>query len=259
MSAATFEMTIDGRAVPACEGDSVLAAARAAGAEVPTLCFLEGLPGYGACRLCVVEVRPPDAAPSNGRGKVVASCAHPASPGLVVRTSTREVDLVRRTVIDLLLARCPESDEVQRMARRLGVEGTSFPPDAARDRCVLCGACVRVCAEVGPRAISAAGRGPAREVVTPFREPSSACIGCLSCARACPTGNIAFEAEDGRVRVWGREFERVACRKCGRAGATREQIAWYAKRHGWDEATLSLCEACKRAETARVFFGLMRL
>ncbi len=253
----TFDITIDGKRARAAEGLSVLDVAREAGADIPTLCFLEGLPGYGACRLCMVEVAPPSG--SNGRAKIVASCAHPASPGLDVRTKTREVDLVRRMVMDLLLARCPDSDEVRRMASRLGVERSSYAPDSRADKCVLCGTCVRVCAQVGPRAISSAGRGPSREVVTPFREPSSACVGCLSCAKACPTANIAYEADDGRVRIWGREFEKVACPKCGRLGGTREQVAYYAKRYGWDEATMALCDACKRAETAKTFFGLMKL
>ncbi len=253
----TFDVTIDGKAVPACEGDTVLQAARTAGVDIPTLCFLEGLPGYGACRLCVVELVPPDKAPGT-RGKIVASCATAASPGLEVRTRTREVDLVRRTVMDLLLARCPESAEVRQMAASLGVERSSFAPDTRGDKCILCGTCVRVCDRVGPRAISAAGRGPSRAVGTPFGEPSADCIGCLSCAKACPTGNIAYEA-NGSVKIWGRAFERVACPGCGAPGGTREQIAWYAKRYGWDEATMSLCDACKRAETSRVFFGLMRL
>ena len=61
------------------------------------------------------------------------------------------------------------------------------------------------------------------------------------------------------MRIWGREFERVACPKCGRPGGTWDQIRYYAKVHGWDEATMSLCDACKRAETAKTFFGLMRL
>ncbi len=254
----TFDMRIDGKPARAAEGLTVLDVAREAGADIPTLCFLEGLPGYGACRLCVVELAPQNGSPT-GRGKIVASCAHAASPGLDVRTRTREVDLVRHTVMDLLLARCPESDEVRQMASRLGVERSSYAPDARHDKCVLCGTCVRVCAQVGACAISAAGRGPSREVVTPFREPSTACIGCLSCAKACPTKNIAFEADNGRVRIWGREFEKVACPKCGRLGGTRDQIAFYAKRHGWDEATMSLCDACKRAETSMTFFGLMRL
>jgi len=261
---AGFEVTIDGRKARAREHETVLAAARRAGVEIPTLCALEAMPGFGACRLCVVEVSQgggngASAEAAAGPGKIVASCAHPASPGLVVRTRTERVDVVRRTVMDLLLARCPESAEVRRMAASLGVERTSFEPDRGRDLCILCGTCVRVCAEVGPRAISAAGRGPAREIATPFGKESAACIGCLACARSCPTDNIAFEDDGAHRRIWGRTFERASCPGCGRRGAvTREQIAYWVRERGWEEDLLSLCDSCKRERTSRVFFGIMR-
>ncbi|MBI4617854.1 MAG: (2Fe-2S)-binding protein [Planctomycetes bacterium] len=256
----SFDLAIDGRTVPARPGETLLAAARRAGIEVPTLCFLDGLRGYGACRLCAVEVSPGGSkVPANGGGKIVASCAHPAAPGLDVRTRSDRLDRIRRGILDLLLARCPASGEVKEMADRFGVRGTSFPPDLDRDRCILCGTCVRVCEAVGPRAISAAGRGPGRLIATPFGEPSPDCIGCLSCAKACPTKNIAATDDGLRRTIWGRSFERVPCPGCGKPGATAEQIAYYVKTYGWEEETLVLCDACKRAKTTRTFFGLMRM
>jgi NADH dehydrogenase/NADH:ubiquinone oxidoreductase subunit G len=115
-------LDINGRKVEAQNGDTLLAAARRAGVQIPTLCHYEGLPPSGACRMCVVEVE--------GQRGLVPSCAFPAAAGMKVRThSPRAVD-ARRTLVELLLANHPDDClycarngecQLQDLAAQLGV------------------------------------------------------------------------------------------------------------------------------------------
>src|ERR1700693_1400224 len=90
-------VTINGKVVPAAEGQSVLLAARAAGITIPTLCFHPDLSVSGSCRLCLVEI--------NGRQGQVASCSQPVSDGMVIQTETPSLTASRRFVLELLLLR----------------------------------------------------------------------------------------------------------------------------------------------------------
>jgi predicted molibdopterin-dependent oxidoreductase YjgC len=210
MSRASGEVRFlaDGRELAGVRGESLLAALRRAGIQVPSLCFLEKLPAYGACRLCLVEIR---------RGKktrLATSCDHPVLEGLEVRTDTEAVVRHRRVVLELLWARAPRVPAIQALAREHGVETGRFEPrppaaDEAEDRCILCGLCVRVC-RVGARAeaLALAGRGRGKRLgARPFGELPEACIGCGACAWVCPTGAICMEPEAvSRLRGrWGAE------------------------------------------------------
>ena len=109
-----------------------------------------------------------------------------------MRVDSEKAVRVRRGVMQLLLARSPESAELKELAARMGVTGTPYPTVTESQRnCVLCGLCVAACEEaIGASAIGFAGRGVERLVAAPFRAPSEACIACGACAAVCPVGTI---------------------------------------------------------------------
>ncbi len=176
------KLKIDGREVEVPEGTMILEAARMLGIEIPTLCFHEALKPYGACRLCVVEV-----GAGSARGStLVASCVFPVREGLEVNTASDDIKAVRYGLIELLLARCPESRQIKELAEKYGV---AKPPFRPRDHsCILCGLCVRACDEiVGARAIDFSSRGQTLDVSPPLQSPSATCIACGTCTTVCPT------------------------------------------------------------------------
>jgi ferredoxin len=105
-------------------------------------------------------------------------------------------------------------------------------------------------------AIASISRGAGREIAPPFREPPPACVGCLACAEICPTGHIRYDTNDRTRTIWGRTFDMVRCRTCGRASITRAQAAREIERHGVPAADVELCDACKRRQTAATFASL---
>jgi predicted molibdopterin-dependent oxidoreductase YjgC len=120
------------------------------------------------------------------RSRIVAACDYPVLAGIEVRTASEPVLAIRRQVVRLLLARAPDAPVLLELARRLGVQ--ALEPAAPPDGCILCGLCVRVCAEaVGAHALGFGARGSARRVGTPFEDLSPACVGCGACDWICPT------------------------------------------------------------------------
>ncbi len=179
------QLTIDGQQVEVEEGQTVLDAANLLGVEVPTLCHHRAIPPAGACRICVVEVT------GGGRPGLVPACAYPAQEGLEIQSESERVVASRRMTIELLLARSPEAAELQELAKRYAVRDDLPLTTRQDDKCIMCGLCVRVCAEIiGPAATCFSGRGPDREVSTPYKQLSDVCIGCGACAYLCPTGAI---------------------------------------------------------------------
>jgi NADH dehydrogenase/NADH:ubiquinone oxidoreductase subunit G len=203
-----IQIIIDGHMVQVDKGTPVLQAARKAGIAVPTLCYHEALKPYGSCRLCMVEIV------QNKQRRLVTSCNFPAETGMEVFTDTDGVKQVRRHVVELLLARCPEVPMVQTMARRMGIEKTGFKKIEAK-KCILCGLCVCFCEEVaGASAIGLSNRGTEREVTTPFKSSSDTCIGCGSCTYICPTGCIEMvpdEKASGRRKMNMGDLSLVPC------------------------------------------------
>ena len=152
MKTETITLTIDGYEVEVEPGQTVLSAAKKLGIWIPTLCHHDALEPQGACRLCLVEIE------IQGRKRLMASCAYPASDGLKVFTDTENVIENRKIVAELLLARCSEDDHVKELCEKIGV--TDTPYKKRTEACVLCGLCVRMCNErmkVG--AINFMGRG----------------------------------------------------------------------------------------------------
>jgi NADH dehydrogenase/NADH:ubiquinone oxidoreductase subunit G len=181
---------IDGHLVEVDKGATIINAAKKAGVFIPTLCYHEALKPYGACRLCIVEVV------QNRQRRLVTSCNYPAEAGMEVLTDTLKVRQMRRMIVELLLARCPEMPAVQILARRMGIEISGFRKRETKE-CILCGLCVRFCEEVvGASAIGLSNRGTEREVSTPFKAASDVCIGCGSCTYICPTGCIGMVADE---------------------------------------------------------------
>ncbi len=174
---------IDGKDVVAREGMTVLDAAREAGIDIPTLCHHEKLEPYGGCRLCIVE------AESRGRTQLVASCVYPVERDLVVRTGSERIDRIRRTLVELLLARAPDSPPLVELARELGASRDRFQPDASF--CIHCGLCVRYCAEVkGLHAVGFVDRGPKKEISFVPEIAAKECRACKECFPLCPTSYL---------------------------------------------------------------------
>lgn len=195
-------LTIDGREIGAEEGWTVLMAAQNVGIEIPTLCYHEALSSSGACRLCSVEVTT-----KRGRNRVVASCLYPVEEGLNVQTNSEKIRRLRRGLMELLVARCPNSQKIQDMARQMGVREPRFRLEG--EDCILCGLCVRVCQEISEaKAISAVNRGIKKEIAAPFYDLAESCIGCGGCAYVCPTG--AIRIEDNKICLGDRVFKELS-------------------------------------------------
>lgn len=173
-------LQIDGIQVKAKEGMTVLEAAHGAGIRIPTLCHHEELEPYGACRICMVEVD------ARGRAMLVAACLHPVEPALVVRTRSEKVDRVRKALLELFLAHAPDSPALQDLAREYGADKARYEKEASF--CILCGLCVRYCAEVKKKnAVGFIDRGARREINFIPEIASRECWKCKECFPLCPT------------------------------------------------------------------------
>ncbi len=165
------------------EGTTLLEAARFLGFPIPTLCYMEGLSPYGACRLCVVEIGEGD------RARLVSSCTYPVEEGLKVRTASARVLRARKMILELLLASCPQSKVIQDLASAHQI--TRQPFHQEHEDCILCGLCVRMCEEqMMAKAIGFRGRGEKRTIGTPFDVKSDVCRLCGGCIYVCPACSL---------------------------------------------------------------------
>ncbi len=233
-------LIINGKKITAQEDTMILEAARAAGIDIPTLCAHESVSRSGACRLCVVEMR------KGNRSKIVTSCLYPVEEGIVVETKNERVLNVRRLVLELLLARNPESDVIADLAKKLSVTPQPrFTMDTDKGKCILCRSCVRVCEEVvGVSAIGLSRRGSQKTVGPPYNEESAVCIGCGACAFICPTGHIEMETTEDKRIIWGRTFKMKTCDVCGRYFAPEDQLKYISKITGVPLKELAVCMDC---------------
>jgi bidirectional [NiFe] hydrogenase diaphorase subunit len=173
-------LKINGLDVTVEEGTTVLEAAKFLGFPISTLCYLEGLSPYGACRLCVVEIG------EGPKTKLVSSCTYPVEEGLSVRTGSARVMQARKMILELLLASCPQSKIIQDLASAYDIRQQRFRQE--HEDCILCGRCVRVCEEqMMAKAIGFRGRGEKRSLGTPFDKNSEVCRQCGACMYVCPT------------------------------------------------------------------------
>ncbi len=242
------QIIVDGRRLKCEEGETILEVCNRNNIEIPALCYHESLEPWGACRLCTVEISHPK---WPGWKDYVTSCMYPIRDGLVVGTNTPRVRRIRATLLDLLLARCPNSDVIQKLAEEYGVEETSYEPRVDGDNCILCGLCVRVCEEViGASAIGTANRGIFKEISKPLKEPPEACIGCGACAYVCPTNVIPIVETPTHRIIWDRSFEMLQCKECGKAHITKAQRDWLIEKNDLPEDYYDLCDECKRKAVA---------
>ncbi len=226
---ARIKMIIDGIEITAREDATVLEAARDAGIYIPNLCADRDLEPFGACRLCLVEV--------DGEAQLPTACTLPVAEGMVVRTDTERLNTIRRRIVQLLLSDHPsdcllcaknQRCELQAVAAYLGVAQQPFRklerepivdhsnPFFLRDssKCILCGKCVRVCAEVqGRHALELYHDGRFSKVVTaggdrPIAE--SLCESCGQCVAKCPTGALIPKQYD-----WPAQQIKSICPYCG--------------------------------------------
>lgn len=178
-----IRLNIDGSEVEANEGMTVLEAAQTIGIKIPTLCHHEQLEPYGGCRVCTVE------AEAKGRTKLVVACVYPVEQDLVVRTRSEKVDRIRKMIIQLLMSRAPESEQLIELAREYGADKDRFEKEASF--CIHCGLCVRYCAEV--KKLSAVGfinRGAKREINFIPELAAKECWHCKECFPLCPTSAL---------------------------------------------------------------------
>ena len=231
---AEVTLSINGRQVGVPQGSTILDAARSLGVFIPTLCHDPELSKTGACRMCVVDVK--------GARSLVISCATTATEGMVVETETPAVMEARRTIIDLLLANHPQDCltcgkngdcRLQDYAYRYGVRESSlkgavhqYPleddnPFMVRDmnKCILCGKCIRMCAEVqGNSAVDFVYRGFNTKVAPAMDTTlacSEACVFCGNCVAVCPTGALQEKGLRSAARPWEVKKVRTTCPYCG--------------------------------------------
>ena len=214
-----INLKINGIAVSVPKGSTVLEAARVAGVEIPTLCFMKEKNEIGACRICVVEV-------NEGRGfRIVTACVYPVTEGMEVLTNTEKVQKARKTTLELILSThdkkclsCVRSTncELQKLCLEYGVDEGAFAgfkpvyeldnstPHLVRDnnKCILCRRCVAACQEQYVGVIGANYRGIDTSIGTPFEVGLSnvPCISCGQCTAVCPTG--ALVEKDDTDKVW---------------------------------------------------------
>ncbi|NJD55224.1 MAG: 4Fe-4S dicluster domain-containing protein [Nitrospirae bacterium] len=230
--AKTVNLKIDNREVQVPEGTNLIDAAAAAGIHIPNLCYMKGMKGIGACRLCLVEVE--------GMKAPMIGCTTKVREGMSVNTNTEAVQETRKFVIDLILSMhpldcmtCTKAGvcNLQKYAYDFELKESTFtrkkfgyPVDQANpfikrdpDYCVLCGRCVRICKHQGTEVLDFNGRGVGSRVVTANDKPlqESSCTFCGSCIDVCPV-NAILEADRWRKgREWEYEKTSSVCLSCG--------------------------------------------
>jgi len=228
-------LTIDGVQVTVPAGTTVLEAARTAGIFIPTLCHDPELSSPGACRLCIVEIP--------GMRNLPASCVTTVSEGMEVKTASDAVTEARQTILELLLANhpvdcltCQKNGDCRLQdyaylysvrTNRFGGEKHAYSveednPFIVRDmnKCILCGKCVRMCAEIqGNNVVDFAFRGFDTKVApalnTGLGGPDSNCVFCGNCVSVCPVGALAERDMLGQGRYWEIDRVRTTCPYCG--------------------------------------------
>ncbi|GAA4330453.1 formate dehydrogenase subunit alpha [Variovorax defluvii] len=242
----TVEFTLDGRAVQAFEGESILKAAERHGVQIPRLCYMDGLRPDGNCRSCVVEIQ--------GERTLAPSCCRSVTAGMEVRATSERALKSQRMVVEMLLSDMPETGykwndaahadaesapapvgqhgELSEWATRLAVEvrpalqtlrrtqpaaDVSHPAMAVNlDACIQCNRCVRACREEQVNdVIGYAMRGADSRIVFDLDDPmgDSTCVACGECVQACPTGALMPKTRIGSQQV-DRQVDSV-CPFCG--------------------------------------------
>lgn len=221
---------INGKDYKVPGGVNLIDAADSVGVHIPNLCYLKGMKGIGACRMCFVEAN----------GKTMVACIMRTKEGMEINTETERISELRSFVVDMLISMhpldcmtCTKAGvcDLQKYAYDYGVKESSygsksfnFPVDDANpfikrdpDYCILCGRCVRVCKGQGTSVLEFAGRGVGSKVTTAADKPlqDGGCTFCGSCVDVCPV-NALVEADRGpKGRQWEFESKNSICTSCG--------------------------------------------
>ena len=211
-------LTIDGESIKVKEGTTILQAAKKAGIDIPTLCFLKDINEVGDCRMCIVEVE--------GRRGFATSCIEKVKEGMVVHTHTPNVLEARRVILDLIISNhhkdcltCTRSGncELQVLATKFNVLNVEYPGEMSKHRiddkspaivrdfnkCILCRRCVATCKNVqGIGAIDCINRGfeSCISTVGDHSLNDVNCTFCGQCIQSCPTG--ALHEKESLNEVW---------------------------------------------------------
>ena len=208
---------VNGIAVSVPAGSTILEAARAAGIEIPTLCYMKEINAIGACRICVVE--------ATGARGLVPACVYPVTEGMEIQTNTAKIQAARKMTLELILSThdkkclsCPRSTncELQKLCNDYGVTASAFEgfkpefaiddsaPHLVRDnnKCILCRRCVAVCNQQFVGILGANDRGIDTNIGQAFKLNlnDTPCISCGQCTVVCPTG--ALTEKDDTEQVW---------------------------------------------------------
>ena len=208
---------INNRPYTVPKGSTILEAARYAGIEIPTLCFLKDINQIGACRICMVEVK--------GARSLVAACVFPVNEGMEIFTNTEKVRHSRKMTLELILSNhdrkclsCVRSGtcELQKLCKEFGVDiedrfdgemtRYNFDDSAAHmvrdnNKCILCRRCIAACDQQGISVIGANARGFDTHVSSAFDKDLAdvSCISCGQCIVNCPTGAIVEKDDTDKV------------------------------------------------------------
>jgi iron-only hydrogenase group A len=212
-----INITIDGRTTQVNDGVTILEASLGAGIRIPSLCYLKDVSHNASCAICVVEVK--------GARSLVRSCVTAVREGMEIVTHSPSINQARKMNLELILANHPKeclicerngNCELQDLSANLGISETPFPktkpsekiddtsPSLVRnpDKCILCGRCIAVCADVQTvYAIDFAGRGLRSKVGTYQNRGlgNVACTNCGQCALVCPTAAIVEKDDTEEV------------------------------------------------------------
>jgi [NiFe] hydrogenase diaphorase moiety small subunit len=219
----TVTLTIDGVSIQAGRGQTVLEAADAAGVYVPRLCHHPDLPPSGHCRVCTVKIN----------GRMGAACTYPVENGMTVENDTPELENMRRDFVEMMFVEgnhyCPSCEasgdcELQAVAYRLEMVAPHYPslneardidathPDIFidRDRCILCGRCVRASTLLdGKSVFGYVGRGIDKRIAVDVADHlgDTEMAAADRAATICPTGCLRLKRHGYEVPVGERRFD----------------------------------------------------
>ncbi|MCP5050949.1 MAG: molybdopterin-dependent oxidoreductase, partial [bacterium] len=228
-------LTIDGKKITAPEGANLIRVARDNGIDIPGLCYHSRVTPTGACRLCITRIK--------GTGEHSAACTTNVKEGMEVTAFDPELEMLRKSILDLLLSEHNEADdgsyddEFKELIHRYGLEekaNREFPSlwekmgysqdlsspvlDYDGTKCITCFRCIKGCDELqGKNVLSVASRGIGSFIVAGFNHWSgSECDGCGECVQLCPTGAIVEKPLTEKVQLDKIDRKvKTTCTYCG--------------------------------------------
>ena len=248
-------ITFNGQEVKTQPGKNVLEAAIAAGVYIPYLCYHPGMKSYGACRMCVVSVE--------GQRGFPASCTLPASDGMKVQTESEEVNDLRKSVMEMLIAEHPNGCLTCHRIDICGPTDVCLRHVSVNDRCVTCPKNERCELKDTVRYLGMSLESPLNykyreiplEVADPFYDRDyNLCIVCARCVRACEElrgdDAIGLTERSGQSLVgtsFGTSLLESGCEFCGACIDVCPVGALVERDHKWDKpkkVERTVCPLC---------------